>query len=474
MQDTKLHVLLGRFRIYELNRLQKFILSPYHNEDKDLVRLYQYILPFYKEGRSDAPDRNKIWKKIYPSLPYTNLKFARLLSDLFKKIEGFLAIEKLRQRPVDENTLILETYNDLRLGKHFTEPYLSALQKLSRQPHRDSDFHYQSFRLNAQQNSFLENKKERATEKNLMQTIESLDNFYLINKLRFCAAVLHYKHFLSVRDETILLKEILDYLQNNPPLGSPAIAVYHLILLTLKEPDDESHFAGLKQQLADHSEQLELSTQLDALDYALNYCIRKINSGQVRYQNEVLSLYKYALDKELLYDKGILSPWDYKNITTIALRNKEYKWAVSFLDKYRDKLPKADRANAYTFNQARYYFATRKFDKVLELLQGVEYSDVFYLLDSKTTLMKTYYELGEYQPLQSLKESFRILLRRKKLISEQNRANYGNFARFAMKLYRVDVKNKAQLTTLRKEIERTGNVADRGWILEKLYELSPQ
>jgi hypothetical protein len=34
------------------------------------------------------------------------------------------------------------------------------------------------------------------------------------------------------------------------------------------------------------------------------------------------------------------------------------------------------------------------------------------------------------------------------------------------------VKNKKQIATLRKEIETTGNVADRGWILEKLNELS--
>ena len=473
MQDSKLHLLLSRFSIYELNRLHKFIRSPYHNDDEVIVRLYDYLLLYYKSGTSALPDKDKIWKKIYPQQPFTNLRFARLLSDLFKKTESFLAIEKLRQKPVEENTLILETYNELRLGKHFTEPYLAAMSKLSRQSARDSDYHYHSFRLNAQQHAFLENKKERATEKNIIQTMESLDHFYLINKLRYCAAVLHYKHFLSVRDETILLGEILDYLQKHAT-SSAAVSVYHHIILTLTEADNEMHFAGLKRLLAEQSAVLELATQLDALDYALNYCIRKINSGKVNYQDEVLSLYKYALDRELLYDKGILSPWDYKNITTIALRSKDYKWAAAFIEKYKSKLPKAEQSNAYIFNQARYYFAVKKYDKVLELLQGVEYSDVFYLLDSKTTLMKTYYELGEYHPLQSLKESFRILLRRKKLISEQNQANYGNFARFVMKLYRADVKDQAKLDTLRKEIESTGNTADRGWILEKLYELCPK
>ncbi|MBS1684361.1 MAG: hypothetical protein JSS76_06385 [Bacteroidetes bacterium] len=60
---------------------------------------------------------------------------------------------------------------------------------------------------------------------------------------------------------------------------------------------------------------------------------------------------------------------------------------------------------------------------------------------------------------------------RKKLISDQNRSNYGNFARLVMQLYRIDVKNKAKLATLRREIEATANTADRNWILKKLYEL---
>ena len=86
--------------------------------------------------------------------------------------------------------------------------------------------------------------------------------------------------------------------------------------------------------------------------------------------------------------------------------------------------------------------------------------------------MKTYYELGNYQPLLSLKESFRIQRRRKKLISEQNQLNYGNFARMTMKLYRADVKNKTQMAALKKAVEATSNIADKAWIMEKYAELA--
>ncbi|MBS1595052.1 MAG: hypothetical protein JST90_12090 [Bacteroidetes bacterium] len=471
MQDSKLHLLLSRFSAYELNRLDKFMRSPYLNDDEVLTRLYGYLLPFYKNPLAGIPEKNKLWKAVYPRIPFTNLKYARLLSDLFRKVEYFVAIEKLKQKPTEENILILETYNELRMSKHFTEPSLSAQNKLTRNPERDSDYHLQSFRLSVQQYAFLENKKQRGTNKNLQDTIYHLDSFYLINKLRYTAASLHYGQFLSVRQDSALLGEILIWLRAHPPTRDPAIAAYHYIILSLTEPEEERHFRDLKKLLLSDSAALAISTKLDAVDHALNYCIRKINTGHTSYQSEIFSLYKYALDHELLYDKGILSPWDYKNITTIALRNKEYKWTASFLETYKYKLAKPEQKNAYTFNQARYHFAMKQYDRVLDLLQGVEYTDIFYLLDSKTTLMKTYYELGEYQPLQSLKESFRILLRRKKLISEQNRANYGNFARLVMKLYRIDVRDKAKLAALRKEIEETGNTADRTWILEKLHEL---
>jgi hypothetical protein len=468
MQATKLHILFSRMTVYELNRFAKFIASPYYNEDERLIRLYSYLLPFYKMGQT--PDRHKTWKKIHPSKPFTNLHFARLLSDLLKKAESFKAVERMRQDGPNELYYLLDSYNDLGMAKHFTEPYSHAVNTLEKQPYRDSDYYFHSFRLNVQQNVFLENRKQRTTEKHLLETVRSLDTYYFINKLRYSAAILHYRQFLNLGDESILLPQILAYLKEKP-LDTPVVDIYYHVILTLIEPDEEGHFMHLKELLFTHAAILQTGTQKEVFAFALNYCIRKINKGRPAYQAEIFALYKDALQRDLLLEDNTLTPWDYKNIVTIGLRNKDYKWTNSFIESYIAKLPEKEQDNAYTFNRARHYFATGKYDKVLDLLQDVEYSDIFYLLDSKTTLMKTYYELGEYQPLQSLKESFRILLRRKKLISEQNQANYGNFARYTLKLFRADVKNKTQIATLKKGITGASNIADKAWLLEKLEQL---
>ena len=184
-------------------------------------------------------------------------------------------------------------------------------------------------------------------------------------------------------------------------------------------------------------------------------------------------MYKEALANDVLLDNGELSQWDYKNIVTTALRVKDFKWAENFLHEYKPKMPKEDRKNAFTFNMARYYFAIKNYDEVLQLLQEVQYSDIFYQLDAKTTLLKTYYELGEWQPLYSLKDSFRILLGRKRLITPQQKANYLNLLNFSIRVFRMDVKDKPKLRKLKQEISIASNVADKSWLMEKVNEICP-
>ena len=103
-------------------------------------------------------------------------------------------------------------------------------------------------------------------------------------------------------------------------------------------------------------------------------------------------------------------------------------------------------------------------------MQTVEYSDVFYILDSKSMLLKSYYELNENDSLFSLCNSFSILLRRKKLISENHRVNHLNFIRFVKSLMRLDAKDNAKIKLLKKEIEQANKVADKSWLLEKIAE----
>jgi hypothetical protein len=471
MTDTKFFRLLSSLSTYERKRLRRYLCSPLHNEDKTFIALFDIVLPYLSED-SKPLSRETIARKLFPKKKMGNQDYARLFSNFARRIEGFMALEKYYSQPVREYTDLLESLNERHLDKYFPDMFQYLTKLHERETARSGDYYLDTFRIEALQHAHLEAKQQRSTNKNIIETLNALDIYYLVTKLRYCAAMLHYQEFLSLQGEVALIHEILAHCAEGRYDSVPLLRAYYYTVMSLIEPNTESHFESMKGIIFSNIDSLTSETLRDLFAFAIVYCINKINNGHVAYQRQIFELYKQSLASGIIFIGGKLSPWDYKNIITIGLRIKEYKWTEAFIEQYIRRLPKAEQENAYTFNRARYFFATRKYDKVLGLLQDVEYSDIFYLLDSKTTLMKTYYELGEYQPLQSLKESFRILLRRKKLISEQNRINYGNFARYTTKLYRVDVKNKKQIATLRKEIETTGNVADRGWILEKLNELS--
>ena len=340
-------------------------------------------------------------------------------------------------------------------------------------PYREGEYYLQRYRLENHQTNFIELRDQRTTEKNLLQTAEALDIFYMINKLNYLAAILHYKKFLNMEGEVKMAAEVLEHLKKNDYRHIPALYVHYKIVQSLIEPEQEEHFRELKTLLASHYSLFPRNQARNLYAFAINYCIRKVNGGNLAYVAELLAIYRQMLQAGLMFDdENMLSQFDYKNIVSVGLRSGEIDWIEKFIVDYRNSLPKAHRQNAYTFNLAKLYFTKRKFDKVLPLLQDVVYSDIFYQLDSKTTLLKTYYELDEYLPMMALKESFRILLRRKKLISAQNRVNYTNFMRFTMQLYRIDVKDTKKLNELRKNITTSTNVADKGWLLEKLNELS--
>jgi hypothetical protein len=470
MQQTKLNDYLATMSVYELNRFLKYINSPFYNEDERLKSFVTLLLPFAKTKTMHLIQELDVWKQVFGNTRFNRGKFVRLLSDTVKKAEHFLITDRYQQQREMQHSAQLEIMNERKLLKHIPENLALAERKHAAIITRDSDFYYRHFLLQQQKNLFLENKDQRSAEKNLYDVVHSLDTWYFSQKLKYSAAVLHYKNFLVVEGELPLLNEILR-LADNPLFDVPGIQIYRYIILSFIEADNETHYSKLKTLLFENTHLFKKEEVKNMLVFAMNYCITRINYGKSDYLNDILLLYKYALQNDLLLEDGLLSQWDYKNIMTTALRVKDFKWAEKFLADYKLKLPKADRSNAYTFNLARYHFAQRNYDSVLQLLQDVKYNDIFYQLDSKTTLLKTYYELGEDLPLDSLKDSFRVLLRRKRLITPQQRENYQNLVKFTIRLYKMDVKDKKAFNTLKNEITATVNIADKSWLIEKLAEL---
>ncbi|MCH8331577.1 MAG: hypothetical protein IH946_09410, partial [Bacteroidetes bacterium] len=279
------------------------------------------------------------------------------------------------------------------------------------------------------------------------------------------------RNVVAAEHEVFLMAEIMQIMKGHPFDDVPAIAIYYCILMTLTEPEKQSHFHELTTLLKEHASKFRDDEAREMYVYAQNYCLRKINTGETDYLSELFALYKNSLKDEFILEERKLSPWSYKNIVATALRLNEFDWVKNFITVYRTKLDPKFRDNAFNYNLARFYFYQQNYNKVLDLLQKVEFNDVFYSLDSRSMMLKTYYELEAIDSLYSLIDSFRLYLWRNKLISEGHRHNYLNLIRFVRRLTKVFPGDDKKLLQIETDIEQTKQIADKNWLLEKLKSL---
>lgn len=472
MASSKLYILLKSLNKNEQKNLKKFLLSPYFNTNDKLVELYNLLVNDSKSFDNKQPNKQFIYNKLYPDKKYKDLHCRQYLSSFTTLIEEFLQIERIRKDKILLENSLLEEMIVRSSEKLFNQAYT---KKNTESIIKNGEFYLHQFKREDIKNRFLahfaQRKNRFLAQPNYALSIQYLDKFYLIYKLKYCCELLNYKTIGALEQETILLDEILELISKKDYSNIPAIDIYYKILLTLTHSEDENNFKELLESLKVNDKLFPQYETREMYIYTQNFCIRHINKGKIKYLDVLLDIYKILLNREIILEKNELSPWDYKNIVVTALRSKDYKWVKTFIYSFKDYLPEKERENAFSYNLAKYHFYLKNYDDVLQLLQKVEYNDVFYSLDSRAMLLKTYYELGEQDSLYALMDSFKTFLNRKKQLSEHHVKSYKNLIRIVKKLSKSHVGNKKQIEMLEKLTNTIKPLADTNWLKEKINEL---
>ena len=106
----------------------------------------------------------------------------------------------------------------------------------------------------------------------------------------------------------------------------------------------------------------------DLLTVAINYAIRRQNSGELKYTKEAILLYRWGFDKRVLFENGVLSSYSYKNTLQLALKIEDFDWAEKFINDFKPFLPEKDRENLYKYNLAIFHFRKNDYQTAMMLL----------------------------------------------------------------------------------------------------------
>jgi hypothetical protein len=418
------------------------------------------------EGKT--PSASQMLKLLLKTARLSTATYRSLFIDLTRLVQGFIQNERYKDKPEQAVSDLLTAVNAKRLNKLFDINMSLAKKLRSNISDRSAEFYLRSFVIDSEAEYHKALHKTARDKKATDDVMDMLDEFYMTNKLRYYCAGRHFKSDFG-KDQDVLITEILGLIASGRYDHMASVQIYAAIYRMLGNEEDETQFAQLKELLKTHQKELTDVVLRDAYVFAINYCVRKVNTGQVNYLRDVYELYQIALDKKFLYDENELSPWDYSNIMALGLQLRDYKWSEKLIEVYKERIPTAGKKmNVVTFNMAKMYFFGGRYKDVLQLLSGVKSDEVMYVLGTNALLIKTYYEMGEQDMLHKQLASFKINLKRRKKVDEAERKSYLQFIEYTTELSQIPKRDKKAFRELKQIIKEQTELAEQEWLLEKL------
>lgn len=443
------------------NRFQKFVHSPYHNKHEDVIKLLAYI------EKEENHRYETAFQYLYKKQPYKDSKIRNVLSYLQKLMDQFLIYEELEQDHLTSNQLLLQAYRNRKIEKAFNAALRFAEGQQEKQSYRNAQYYLGAYQLQTETYIFHE-QENRTEEKNMQALHDSFETYYLANKLRLALAILTHQAHVKTEYRLDQMESCLQQATEAPYKDIPAIQLYYNGYLALSQSKEERYFFELKNGLDQHK-LLFPKTELKGLfTVAINFCIRRLNGGEEAYTAELFELYQWGLQEAILVEQQSISRFSFKNIVTVGLKMRAFDWVYDFIQQYAAYLPQEYRQIQLDYNMAKYYYMKQAYKKAMHLLLQLHTDDLSINLGSRVSLLKIYYELEEWEPLESLLESFAAYVRRHKAMSAYHKKSYKALIRFTQKLLSYNFYDAKAREALRGDLAAAEQLPERDWLLQQL------
>jgi hypothetical protein len=471
MQNTKIINLLSRFLPDEWRQFRRFVQSPYFNTNDKVTKLCEYL--HQNQKKPAKLQRTVVFAHLFGNETYKEIKLQQYASLLVGLVEQFWQHQSLQADTPNALLRLSQAYEQHQLP-HYADSTLEALQKVAQTTDSTTQAYYQLQSALLLHNR-IEEQQQREQEPNLQAISDTLDTYYLLNKLIYYAKSLNYLRFEQYNYDFSMLPLVLqatEHIANRPHL-TLKLHYYALQILRTDNTEHENHFNQLKNGLMQHYAQINRPEAQELFAMVHNYCVRQLNKGEPKYWRELFEIYRFEVAHELISKTETMPHSQYRNLITIALHLNEWEWARKFIHDFKNTVGD----EVFSVNLARFYFTKKQYDKTIDLLSQSQYTDVLMLLDAKSLLLRSYFELfvlhqkhdwDSTEQLDSFIVSFTALLQRRRNELKQHLPFYLNLVGFVRRLVKChELPDATELHQLKTEISTCVAVAEKPWLLEK-------
>ncbi len=460
MEKSKLVEILLTLDTREKRQFRLWLQSPVHNQRTDVVALFD-LLSVQTEATKEMA-----WRAVHPTEPYDDARLRQVMYFLGKQLDDFLAWQEIQNDASLLELSKLRIYRRRQLEKPFKSTLTGLRTMLEQNPRRNSRYLRDVSMLELETFSYKSSRR-RDQLLNLQETSDALDLAYLAERLRIsCLMLSHQAVYRNVEYVHGPLQPLLAWIEEHALLNEPAIAVYYHTYYASIDRNNEAHFQAMLRLITEQAELFPVSELRELYLFALNYCIYQINTGNREYLHRAFEIYKTGIERQILFENGLVSRFTFMNAVVNAISIGQYDWASQLIKEHTRHLEPNHRESTVQIASARLAFALKDYDKAQRILHNYESDDLLLTLFARVLLIKIYFRHLDFEPLESLLDSMSMYLKRKQSLDPQRVLGYKNFIKMVRKLIRLwplsDRSRAEYLSTLKS----TQVVLEREWLEE--------
>jgi hypothetical protein len=486
--------ILKTFSKNELHYLRKFLNSPYCNNRKILLSIYDRIIKFYPYFNSKMLTKEYIYGAISNSEDYNDNSIRGLISMLNNSVHNFIISEKIQSDELVCANYLLKELNRRNLQKSFMHKIETTEKQFGKIGITDTRFFFQKFLYDIQKlnYSFLHDDTGSA-KKHVEMHADKIDGIAISLYLNFISEVISdyiklivYHYTYGTEYNNSVFKKIVDSIRpenfqmvtNEKTSYGYFLELYTKLLNSFEKVDDDAIFSEYKRTVFQYSEYLskdELGFQISSL---LNLCeIKRSLSLSESILKEEFELYLFLVKNDLYKEsKTDILPLDlFRNVIIAGLKLGKFSEVEEFINANYKKLHEEERTNCYNYGYAMLKFAQGEFNESIKFNLQVTLDHFMFKFDLRNLTLKIYYEGGEFVKAKDMIYQYHRFLKESEFVNPERMQFQSNFLDYTEQLIKYQTaleKNNTDMEFLKTKISDEKQTSNKEWLLQKVDELT--
>ena len=485
MQSRKLARILTCFSKKQWDGFTHFLKLPYLKVHKKHHEIYAYIKTRYRRQQK----KNAEPETFFPSIDRLNHKFfpkdsnfKRLTTHLYvlhQHVRSFLAMERTR-----ENTLLLDlTSIDIAIQAEEYSYAETAMDRVWKEIGQEADDWYTRYQFSLLRDRLYSETQHPNRGITMTQIEASLDDFYLIAKLKNYCMQLNEQQAVNNFKINNNQKIFEDYLNNYVKQRDylPIILrAYYQVLQVLQQRNAPESIKNLGKLLKENTDSFTKKERENIQVYIRSNSTYLLNYQKAKPLN-VLRVYQASLASDIAYTQATGMPLGvYMNITILAATLQYHEWLEDdFIQKYTELLPTKHQGNAENYALGECAFNRKSWIEAFEYAYQIPAANSDFKLTRGALLLRIAYEadianasdLHDYE-FQTVLQNFRSQLVYNKIKINPAIRAYTNFVNYTQRIYNLRNAKKIEQRAkkLYKNLSKEVLIAKKSWLLSKVEE----